>query len=529
MGLNTYDDLKISKTPELVFGLVGPIGVDIALIEDRLVSALESVRYSPVKVRITKLMQQIDTDISLKDEEGPFEYYKSRMDYANSVRKKCENNSALAALSILAIKNHRQEVNEENKTLPADERGIPLIDCPLSSTAYIIRQFKTKEEVSLMRAVYGKKFVQISVHASHETRLQKMTNDISLKNPELDPEKIKDIATDLIKRDKDEENNDNGQRLGKIFHLGDVFVDATSEKTISNTVPRFIKAFFGHNSISPTKDEYGSYIAASASLRTLDPSRQVGAAIFSTEGEVISLGSNEVPKYGGGTYWGDEDNPHRDFDDRRSPNFVRKNRMFYDLLSRLNGIGALKDSTELKKAIDTTDDDVLKSIMAHEGLDGALLNDITEYGRMTHAEMNAITDAARLGIATKNATLFSTTFPCHNCAKHIVASGIIRVVYIEPYPKSQAVHLNGDSISLDIETSNKVIFENFVGISPRRYRDIFEKGKRRDSSGNYKEWYEGDPAPRVLDRGAGYVLNENSAILSALDKVGDEIELIGES
>ncbi|MDN3612645.1 hypothetical protein QWZ16_23945 [Vibrio ostreicida] len=26
-------------------------------------------------------------------------------------------------------------------------------------------------------------------------------------------------------------------------------------------------------------------------------------------------------------------------------------------------------------------------------------------------------------------------FPCHNCAKHIVASGIKRVVYVEPYPK----------------------------------------------------------------------------------------------
>lgn len=528
MGLNTYDELKISKTPELIFGLVGPIGADISLIEDRLVSALESVKYTPVKIRITEVMKQIDTEVMLKNEDGPFEYYKSRMDYANAVRKKCENNSALAALSILMIKNHREEVNQETKKLPADERHIPLIDCPLPATAYIIRQFKTKEEISLMRAVYGKKFVQVSVHASHETRHNKMFNDISLKNPELTPEEIKKIASDLIKRDQDEDNNENGQRLGKIFHLGDVFVDATSEKTISNTVPRFIKAFFGDNSISPTKDEYGSYIAASASLRTLDPSRQVGAAIFSKDGEIISLGSNEVPKFGGGTYWGDEENPHRDFDDRRSPNFVRKNRMLYDLLHRLNGIGALKNTTALKKVLKNSDYDLLKSIMAHEGLEGALLNDITEYGRMTHAEMNAITDAARLGRATKNATLFSTTFPCHNCAKHVVASGIIRVVYIEPYPKSQAVDLSGDSITLDRDVSKKVVFENFVGISPRRYRDIFEKGKRRSSSGVYIEWYEGEPAPRVLDRGAGYVLNENSAILRSLENVANEIEHISE-
>jgi len=526
MSLNTYDDLKISKTPELVFGLVGPIGVDISLIEDRLVTALENVKYQPVKIRITEIMKQISTDTLIVDDQGPYEYYKSRMDYANAVRKKCKDNSALAAMSILNIKTHRGEVNNAKEALPVDERTVPLIDRPLPSTAYIIRQFKTKEEISLMRAVYGKKFIQISVHASHQSRIQKICNDINLKNPELASDEVEQIAINLIKRDQDEDNEENGQRLGKIFHLGDVFVDATSEKTLTKTVSRFVRALFGNNSISPSKDEYGSYIAASASLRTLDPSRQVGAAIFSNNGEVISLGSNEVPKYRGGTYWEDDDSPHRDFDDRRSPNLVRKNRILYDLLKRLKGMDVLKDTKALHKKFDCDDDDILKLIMAQKGLDGALLNDITEYGRMTHAEMNAITDAARLGRPTENSTLFSTTFPCHNCAKHIVASGITRVVYIEPYPKSQAVNLNGDSISLTSDASGKVIFENFVGISPRRYRDIFEKGKRRDSKGNYKEWYETSPAPRILDRGAGYVFNENSAILSALENVQDEIAMV---
>jgi deoxycytidylate deaminase len=42
--------------------------------------------------------------------------------------------------------------------------------------------------------------------------------------------------------------------------------------------------------------------------------------------------------------------------------------------------------------------------------------DILEFGRVIHAEMSAISDAARLGRATKDATLFCTTFPCHICA-----------------------------------------------------------------------------------------------------------------
>jgi deoxycytidylate deaminase len=66
------------------------------------------------------------------------------------------------------------------------------------------------------------------------------------------------------------------------------------------------------------------------------------------------------------------------------------------------------------------------------------LMDILEFGRMIHAEMSAISDAARLGRETKATILFSTTFPCHICAKHIVSAGIGRVVFLEPYPKSYA-------------------------------------------------------------------------------------------
>ena len=79
----------------------------------------------------------------------------------------------------------------------------------------------------------------------------------------------------------------------------------------------------------------------------------------------------------------------------------------------------------------------------------ALISDITEYGRMTHAEMTAICDAARLGRALQGTTIYVTTFPCHNCAKHIVASGIDRVVYVEPYPKSKATSSHTDAISID--------------------------------------------------------------------------------
>jgi len=59
----------------------------------------------------------------------------------------------------------------------------------------------------------------------------------------------------------------------------------------------------------------------------------------------------------------------------------------------------------------------------------------------THAEQNAIIQAARLGISTEGATLYCTHQPCTMCAKMIVNAGITRVVYEQGYPDPFAVEL----------------------------------------------------------------------------------------
>lgn len=51
-----------------------------------------------------------------------------------------------------------------------------------------------------------------------------------------------------------------------------------------------------------------------------------------------------------------------------------------------------------------------------------------------HGELNAISTAAENGINIKGSTLYCTTYPCAYCAKAIVRSGIIKVVYKEGYP-----------------------------------------------------------------------------------------------
>ncbi|MCD4705830.1 cytidine/deoxycytidylate deaminase family protein [bacterium] len=53
--------------------------------------------------------------------------------------------------------------------------------------------------------------------------------------------------------------------------------------------------------------------------------------------------------------------------------------------------------------------------------------------RTTHAEQNAICQAARFGIALNGATLYCKMTPCYTCAKMIINTGIKRVVCAQDY------------------------------------------------------------------------------------------------
>ncbi|MEI6528629.1 MAG: cytidine/deoxycytidylate deaminase family protein [bacterium] len=53
--------------------------------------------------------------------------------------------------------------------------------------------------------------------------------------------------------------------------------------------------------------------------------------------------------------------------------------------------------------------------------------------RTSHAEQNAINNAARVGIAVEGATLYCKMTPCYKCAQSIINAGIIRVVSLKDY------------------------------------------------------------------------------------------------
>jgi deoxycytidylate deaminase len=87
--------------------------------------------------------------------------------------------------------------------------------------------------------------------------------------------------------------------------------------------------------------------------------------------------------------------------------------------------------------------------------------------------MEAISACARSGRSVRGTDLYTTTFPCHNCCRHIIGAGIRKVVYIEPYAKSKASILHKDEVSIDHVEDGKLPFLSFLGVGPRRYFDLF--------------------------------------------------------
>ncbi|MFT0879654.1 anti-phage dCTP deaminase [Rhodopseudomonas sp. G2_2311] len=492
--------------PELFFGLVAPIGVDLVETVQPLKRLLEQFGYNVETVKVTDLFRNIDyCNVELQDKPSE-RRFRSYIEFGNRLREITGDDAICASLAIDKIAKSRGED-------PTDRQA-------RQRQAYIIHQFKRKEEIELLRSVYGKLFFQISVYSSKNERTDAFAHRIARDHKSTDIDKYKSIADELIKLDEDQGEDSHGQRVRNVFHLADLIINKDISEPQLDQLDRFVRLLFGATNLSPTPIEYGMYSAKGASLRSLDLSRQVGAAIFSNRHEIIALGCNEVPKGGGGTYWSEGSNTDaRDFSWGNDPNDEKKRSLILDLFQRLSKSGLME-----KDHVDKIDD-----LLIHPAVRDSHLMDIIEFGRILHAEMSALMDAARLGRAVQNATLFCTTFPCHICAKHIVGSGIETVYFLEPYPKSAAFTLHPDSIEVEGSTRahyanfRKVKFTHFHGIAPRRYRDFFEKSVRKDkATGKFQEWAAPNNEPRpILDVKVAIYLPLERYVEKALEKRRD--------
>ncbi|WHQ44347.1 anti-phage dCTP deaminase [Alcaligenes faecalis] len=462
---------------DLIFGLVAPIGTKIDLVQKSLEAEISAYKYEAKVINVSEVIDSISKEFNLRDRYEDILRIKDKIELGNKICKITKSKDFLSLAVVSKIKKHQESILINEKS----ESEIPEENKP---TAFIIRQLKRPEEVKLLKEIYGGRFIQISANNSQDTRLSVLKDLTSKEYPEKPPVDVDLFAQKIINDDADEASEDYGQRISDTFYTADFFVECKSRESVDVAIKRFLKGIFGSNLISPTRDEYGSYFAKAASLKAVDMSRQVGAAIFTQGGEIVIMGCNDVAKAGGGLFWEEDQEKHRDIDLGSEANKEETSRIIYSFLETLQSKGIIENAPE----------QILSRSDVKEAISDSLIGDITEYGRMVHAEMNAITDAGRLGRSLNDTNMYVTTYPCHNCAKHIVASGVRRVVYIEPYPKSRAAKLYRHAIT-DKSDGNGVIFEHFYGISPTIYKLVFERRKRKSPTGGVQDWQNGSPHP----------------------------------
>jgi deoxycytidylate deaminase len=439
-----------AKDCELVIGIVAPVGVNLDDVHNRLGSLFKQFRYELNWIQVSKLVAQ-----TVESSEPELERLDVAMNRGKDLREKHKRGDFFALLAINAINEKRNAGREAPE--------------PLLRNVHVIRSLKHPDEVETLRRVYGDGFFLLGVSASIESRKYYLRNLMGIPEEEIDR---------LISRD-DKEAGDYGQRTRDVFQLADAFVTTDDIGRLSSQLSRILDLLFSCPTVSPTAEEYAMFMAYAASLRSADLSRQVGAVIANNNNDIVATGANDVPRFGGGLYWpGDDD--QRDWKRGEDSNEKEKRKITLKVMQKLRS-GNNDDEALIEEG---------RKLLKDTGI-----FDITEYGRAVHAEMEAVMSAARNGIPIRGGTLYTTTYPCHNCAKHIVAAGISKVKYVEPYPKSYATKLHNDSIEANgIFSTNKVHFEPFVGIGPRRFVDLFSMGLSsgrnmvRKENGSLAKW-----------------------------------------
>jgi deoxycytidylate deaminase len=446
-GVSTGEMLASTHTDELVIALCGPMGSPLHEVAEKLKGTLRtSFGYGTCNViRLSRFIQEHALRASKPIRTTPAERRHDLISLGDEMRKSY-GASVLAELAVHEIRVDR-EVNAKDSV---SGQYLPRRTC------HIIDSIKNQQELELLRTVYREALYVVGVFAPVANR------EASLRDQGLDNAAI----AALMDRDSGEEL-DEGQTVEETFPQCDFFLrmDSNTDTQLRGRVERFLHLILGTQVITPTRAETAMYVAASAAGNSACLSRQVGAAVTDSDGEVLAIGWNDVPKVFGDLYVTDlVDDPTGD-KDKRCWNYGGK--CYNDeekALLASHVVEALGDliPQEFK-------DQAIERVAKNKKLRG-----LVEFSRSIHAEMHALLTALRQkGDRVRGGRIYVTTYPCHSCARHIIAAGIKEVYYIEPYKKSLATKLHGDALTENEQSGDKVRLVPYDGVAPTRYLGLF--------------------------------------------------------
>lgn len=441
------------RTDELVIAIVGPVGSGASTTAQVLAEILgREFSYTVETIRVSDFINEKAGLVGHQPVAANDDERIDKLQRIGSALREKFGEDTLANFCIERIHASRDE-SEPDKV----RRYCTIID-----------SLKNPGEVERLRTVYGDLFWLLGVFAPEDVRVSRL-KAITPNNAYI--QRISDQDYD--------EGTGHGQSVKDTMSVADMFIRNDAQNTVQlNTVLQsFLDRIFEVGVSTPNSDETAMFAAASVAMQSACLSRQVGAVIQNSHGELIGQGANDVPRFTGGLY--SSNLPLTD--DHRCYNW--KNKICHNDHEKDIIFNQIADYARqsFKGGSNEEIDNFLKLIRKSR------VKGLIEFSRAVHAEMAAIVSAARDGLGhVRGATLFSTTFPCHNCARHIVAAGIRKVIYIEPYPKSLALNLHHDAISTnDSDEGKKVVFLQYQGAAPRSFSRIFRSNPVRKKDGEF--------------------------------------------
>jgi deoxycytidylate deaminase len=456
---------------EIVIALVGPVGSGVTTAANFIKEILQNeFQYDVAPIIVpSKIIRDEAHRVGMSSipEQPRHEYITEMQTAGNKLREKF-GGDYLAEKAVEQIYKFRKKKNG----VTDDGIAIP------GRRAYVIDSLKNIDELKLLKDIYRETVCVFGVFAPDAIRKTRLEDDGV----------PKDSTTKIMNRDKGEVATF-GQMTRKLFVQSDFFVcNDTKKDELRNKLGRFLSIFFNAAVHTPTRAESAMYEASAAAANSSCLSRQVGASIVSSDGEIISVGWNDVPRFGGGLYIEDDQyifdgnkNAIVDVDrrcfkwkDKICHNESKRKNIADEIVGKLISLGYIKKATSKQDAIDAIRE--------------TRVDTLVEFSRSIHAEMEAILSVARSGRhSLKGSALYVTTYPCHNCARHIVASGIKSVIYIEPYDKSLATDLHSDSVTEEPDDTGRVVFRQYDGVAPRHYLTLFQPAGSRKENGRLVE------------------------------------------
>lgn len=312
------------ENPELFIGFVCPIGVDLGHVITVTEEILTELDYKCIRIKLSDTIIDIERYKSACSVEQTEEQRLVKlMGAGDHLRETTNRGDAVMMCAVNKIQKVRQ-------TLTGN------ISKPSERTAYLIDSIKHPKEMALLKATYGKLFFCFSVSDTRENRVSALARRLAKSDMDYDADSHRGVAETLIERDLKSDGKDFRQNVHDAFPLSDAFVAATASTPIKENVQRILETWFGHPFHTPTKDEYGMFLAKAASSRSADLSRQVGAAILTDNGEVLAVGCNEVPHANGRYVWEGDENDMRDFQIGYDSTAKMKSQIISEILKRFS-------------------------------------------------------------------------------------------------------------------------------------------------------------------------------------------------